>query len=141
MKDGYARLEGVEEVLGNLNREIADIEGDTSAGLWEAGLLIQRASQKRLRDSVVTGNLRASAYTRSASKFRRMNSEDLIPEENVPQPTSRLDKLSIEVGFTAVYALYAHENMEGNRAPKYLEGTLRDNEDNIVEIVRRRAKR
>lgn len=140
MKDGYARLEGMEEVLERLNEEAAEIEGDTSEGLWEAGLQIQRSSQKRLQPSIVTGNLRASAYTRAASDFRRMETEDLDPEQNEPVPRTRLAKLSVEVGHTASYALYAHENVEGNRAPKFLENALRENERDIIEIIRRRAK-
>lgn len=77
-----ARLEGLNEVLTNMNREVGQIKGRTMAGLFEAGLEIQRDSQGRT--PVDTGNLKASAYTRKGRK-------------------------GVEIGYTAAYAAAVHE--------------------------------
>lgn len=109
---------GLEEVLDNLHREVGQIKGRTMAGLMEAGLKIQRSSQKRV--PVDTGNLKASAYTRKA----RDGSE------------------SVEIGYTAAYAVFVHEDMEASHPvgqAKFLESALMDNQSAIVEIIRKRA--
>ena len=111
-------VQGLDEVLKNLNREIKEIEGATLSGLWDAGLQIQRVSQSRT--PVDTGNLKGSAYTRRTS-------DD-----------------GVEIGYTANYAIYVHENMEAahtNGQAKFLESALRDNQRNIIKIIERRAKR
>lgn len=131
-----SRVEGLDTVLANINASIDDIHGGTQDGLWEAGLQIQRASQKALKASVITGNLRASGYTRKQGEFVRLDPDRLDDEKNLGKPTGKVN--GVEVGYTALYALFVHENMEG-RAPKFLESPLRDNEKAIVEIVRRRA--
>jgi hypothetical protein len=131
-------LQGLDDVLKSLDQQVSKIEGATLDGLWEAGLQIQRSSQQRLRPSVVTGNLRASAYTRKSGELQRIDASRLEPDQNNPDPSGEID--GVEVGFTAKYAIFAHENMEGNRAPKFLENAVNENKDAIVEIVRRRAK-
>lgn len=131
-------MEGLNNVLDNLNKEIAGIKGRSVAGLWEAGLKVQASSQKRLKDSVVTGNLRASAYTRAADDFKRIDPQNLEADKNDAVPSDRLVR-RVEIGFTAVYAVFAHENMEG-RAPKFLEDAVTENRGNIIKILQRTAK-
>ena len=121
-----ARVEGVETVLRNINRELNDIKGKTIAGLWEAGLQVER--EAKLKAPVDTGNLKGSGYTRRMSD-------------------------GVEVGFTAKYAAWVHEmvdqKLKGNRRPsggnywevgepKFLEKALR--EVDIVGIVQRKAR-
>jgi hypothetical protein len=123
---------GLDEILSNLNQQIAGIEGATMAGLYEAGLKIEAASNARAPSEY--GNLRGSSYTR----------RDLG------------GSLSVEIGYTAEYAAYVHENLEmklqGEHRPsglgvywgpqgenKFLEKTLRLNEQNIVNIIRHHA--
>jgi hypothetical protein len=130
-------VSGLDSVFSELNKAIGELEEVTQDGLIEAGLQIQASAQKRLRPSVVTGNLRASAYTRSDEGFVRLDSGGLIPEQCNPDPTTAIK--GVEVGFTAIYAVYAHENIEGNRAPKFLEGAVAENKSAILEIIRRRA--
>jgi hypothetical protein len=110
------RLQGLDKVMRNLEVQIKGIKGRSMAGLWEAGLQIQRVAQKRT--PVDTGNLKASAYT------RKYNEE------------------AIEIGFTAAYAVYVHENLEAHHPvgqAKFLESAVTDNQRAIVEIIRRRA--
>lgn len=109
---------GLGEVLENLNDEISQIQGMTMAGLYEAGLKIQASSQQRT--PVKFGNLKGSAYTRK----------------------DRLGKKAVEIGYTANYAIYVHENLEARHTvgqAKFLESALRDNEAKIVDIVQQKA--
>lgn len=134
------KVTGLDEVMGNLNREIGNIKGGTMEGLYAAGLLVQGESQRRV--PVDKGNLKASAYTRR-------------------DPSG---KPEVEVGFTAAYAPFVHENMEmklkgkprprggykssqgrywdpqGKAGPKFLQNAVNDNRGRIVQIIHRRAK-
>lgn len=78
----------LDRVVRDLNREIRKITERTVAGLLAGGLLIQRDAQQHV--PVEYGNLRASAYTRK------------MPE----------NPKAVEIGFTASYALFVHENLE-----------------------------
>lgn len=134
MPRNEVRLEGVEEALINLNREVENIKDRTVAGLLAGGLIIQREAQQNV--PVEYGNLRGSAYTRKA-----------MGNAN-----------AVEVGFTAAYALYVHENLEQtlkgqprpsglgvywgpNGGPKFLERAVRDRTDDVVRAVASYASR
>lgn len=132
------RVEGLDEALENIDKAVADVEKKSQAGFWEAGLKVLASAQKRLKASVVTGNLRASGYVRSKMDQERPMSDRLINEQNEPIPGDDLPAIGVEVGFTAVYALNVHENMEG-RTPKFLENAVTENERAIVEIIKRTA--
>lgn len=126
------QVTGLQEVLDNLNREISGIKNRSLAGLYEAGLKIEAASNERAPSEY--GNLRGSSYTR----------KDLS------------GGMSVEVGYTAAYAAFVHENLEmklkGELRPsglgkywgpkgenKFLEKTVRLNEANIIKIVQHHA--
>lgn len=121
-------LEGMAEVQRNLNSEIAKIEGRTLAGLLAGGLIIQRAAQKNV--PVEFGNLKGSAYTRKA-----------MGNAN-----------AVEVGFTADYAVYVHENtaqkLKGqprpsglgvywgpSGGPKFLERAMNESSRQVLNVV------
>lgn len=124
-------VEGLEDVLANLNREIDGIKGRTVAGLLAAGLLVEGESNRRV--PVEYGNLRGSSYARRAQD----------------------DPRAVEVGYTANYAVFVHENLEQKLAgeprpsglgtywnpggPKFLERALNENRDSILAIIQRRA--
>lgn len=131
------RVEGLNEAITDLNKEIKKIENLAQDGLWEAGLKVMASAQKRLRPSVISGNLRASGYVRSNSQVERPMPEKL-GGNNEAIPSNSLPAIGVELGFTAVYALNVHENMEG-RAPKFLENALTENKDAIIAIVKKRS--
>ena len=125
-------LQGLDEVLKNLNLEINGIKNRSFDGLLEAGLKIEAASNNRAPRDL--GNLVGSSYTRKAQD----------------------GSLSVEVGYTAEYAVYVHENLEmklkgeprasgrgvywGPKGEsKFLEKTIRENESEIVKIIQLRA--
>lgn len=128
-----ARVKGVDKALNGLNKELRKIEGKTIAGLMAGGLIIQGEAQKRV--PVEYGNLRGSAYTRK----------------------SRTNAKKVEVGFSAAYALFIHENMEQklkgearpsglgvywgpNGQPKFLESAMIDKQQEVLEAVAAYAK-
>ena len=81
-------MKGSKKVLANLNKEVNQIRGRTIGGLLAGGLIVQADSQRRT--PVHFGNLRGSAYTRRA--------------QGNPN--------GIEIGYSADYAIYVHENVE-----------------------------
>lgn len=126
-----AAFDGLERVLAALNREVEGIKQRRTAGLMAAGLLVQGRSQKRV--PVEYGKLRASAYT-------KMVTPDIV-----------------EVGYSAKYARYVHENLEQKLKgiprpsglgeywnpgePKYLERPFRESKKDILETIRSYSKR
>lgn len=122
------KIEGIDEVMKNLNREIGNIKGRTTTGLLAAGLKLQRAAQEKV--PVKFGGLKRSAFTRR------------VPEE----------EHLVEIGFSAAYALFIHENMEQvlkgqprtdgpgvywgpNGQPKFLEQPLQEMEPELLKTV------
>jgi hypothetical protein len=127
----------IDEAVELINTEVAKVINLTRAGLWEAALKIMNIAQKRLRPSVITGNLRASGYVRDEAHMERPMPEKLATEKQLDVPDEPLG-IGVELGFTALYAIYVHENMEG-RSPKFLEGVLLENRDKIIQIVKERS--
>ena len=126
-------VRGFDEVMRNLNEQINGIKDRSMAGMLEAGLKIEARSNERAPREY--GNLAASSYARKAQD----------------------GAMAVEIGYTAEYALYVHEDLEmslkGEPRPsglgvywgpngenKFLEKTLRENTDLIVQIIQQRAK-
>lgn len=133
------RIDGLDEAMREINTQIAEFKNISQTAFWEVGLKVQASAQRRLTPSVVTGNLRASAYTRSAKQLERLDDSRIDPLKNEAVPTGGLGPIGVEIGFTANYALWVHENMEG-RSPKYLENAVMQNRDGIVKIIQQRSE-
>ena len=119
-----APLKGLQEVVNNLNKEIAKIEGAGLEGLLEAGMVVRAEAQKKC--PVVTGNLKNSAFvnwsggtmTKVAGAFRDLNKGGGEAEARtreraavIPESHGRIGKGGVvEIGFSAVYAVAVHEN-------------------------------
>lgn len=82
-----AKSSGIDEVVANLNKEIALIEGRSRKGLFKAALFLFGKSQEEV--PVMDGNLRASGYVASDVKTKGD---------------------SVYIGYHAVYAAKVHEN-------------------------------
>ena len=89
-------LKGMEEVLANLNRQIAKQIKATETGLKAAAMVVNRDAVKLA--PIDTGNLRASAY------IRRVEIEGFV---------------GFEVGFGASYAVFVHENPRAGKTKGY----------------------
>ena len=114
--------------LDDLNRQLRKLAKDSpravERGAFAGGLKIQGYAQKNV--PVEYGNLQASGYT-----------------QKIP--------LGSEVGFSAEYEIYVHENMEQKLkgeprpsglgtywnpgGPKFLERAVNENGDEIVDII------
>jgi hypothetical protein len=113
-------LKGGDEVLRNLNREIAKLRGRTRFGVYKAALLVRRESQRLT--PVDQGNLISSAGTES------VGSEE--------QPAS-------VIYYTASYAPFVHEDLEArhtNGTAKFLEKALLENEGRVLRIIAKEAE-
>jgi hypothetical protein len=136
------QIKGLATALNKVNAALADVQGKTTAGLLEAGLLVQGRAQKKV--PVEYGVLRASAFTRKALKANKATG--VAGEVG-----------TVIVGFGAAYALYVHENLEQklkgeprksgkgvywgpDGEPKFLENALRRSNGDILKIVQKRAK-
>lgn len=127
----------MEQALREIDEAIADVEHKSQAAFWEVGLKILNKAMHNLRDSVVTGNLRSSGYARPPiGQAVRPDPSKLKSDQNESIPGDKIGDLGVEVGFTAVYALNVHENLEGARTPKYLERPVVENVDNIIKIIK-----
>jgi Zn-dependent metalloprotease len=102
-----------------MNKEIAAIENRSVGGLREAALLVKADAMKQT--PLKTGNLRGSAYTQNAG--------------TKSEP-------SVEIGYTAAYAVYVHEIAE-NKHPignwKFLQYALQNSVARTLEIIRQAA--
>jgi len=79
------KIEGMDDLNRALRELAPEVTKEARAGIFAGALIIQAESQKNT--PVEYGNLRGSAYT-----------------NKLPQ--------GAEVGYSAAYAIYVHENME-----------------------------
>lgn len=134
------KLEGLNEALDEIDAEVSKVKKKSQAGFVEVGLKVLRQSMRNLKASVVTGNLRASGYTRVPDgTVTRPDPEKLNAGQNESIPRDRIGDLGVEVGHSAVYALNVHENLQGSRTPKFLENVVTSNKREIVEIIKKRS--
>lgn len=127
------KVTGIEQTMANINKAIANITDHTVGGLLAGGLIIQRAAQEGV--PVEYGHLKSTAYTRKA----------------IDNPKA------VEIGFSASYAVYVHENMQqklkgqarpsglgvywGPKGrPKFLELAAKEKKSEVVEAIVRHAK-
>lgn len=117
-------IENLDRLFGKLDKLVENIEGRSAAGAFAAGLMVQAEAQRRT--PVDTGNLRGSAFTRR------------VPEDLTPDGWA-----TVEVGFSADYAVFVHEDMEARHAvgqAKFLESAVYDLRERIVEVIKQHAR-
>jgi hypothetical protein len=106
----------VDNVLKNLNETIREIEDKSVIGIKRALMFIEKQAVKRT--PVDTGNLRNSFYKKTLKLLG--------------------GKPAGEIGNTAEYAIYVHENLESHHRvgeAKFLENAIIENSDRIVKII------
>jgi len=128
---------GLSLVLANLNKANKGLAAGLNRGLKTAGLKLQRESQRIV--PVDYGNLKASAYTRA---------------------TGEGFGTSVQVGYTAAYAIFVHENTEmrwkglprlaphkgrywdpqGRGQSKFLETPMRTLGPQLLQIIKTQMK-
>jgi len=157
MTTSAIRVEGLDDVLEDLNKDIAGIKTRTRKGMITAGLLIQRKAQ--LNVPVDFGNLRASAFTiwsQGGSVAAQFEGEDsasmsmeharVVKNQVLGIKGNALFDLAVIVGFSAAYALYVHEDMTDGqtargtlRKPKFLEKAFVANKEAILFAIQNEA--
>ncbi len=115
--------QGLKDIEEKINKKIQEIKEASIRGLIEAGLFIKAEAQKKC--PVVTGNLRASAfvnwtggtYTEVGKKFSNVEGRALDRERDRARVVAeshaqmlKKDNISIDIGFSAEYAVPVHEN-------------------------------
>lgn len=132
MAKGGAKLEGLDRVMRNLNQEILAIKGRTVGGMLKGARVVLREAQRRV--PVEYGDLKNSGYASVST-----------------------DGESVDIGFTAPYAVAIHENMEQklkgkprpsgigkywgpSGEPKYLQNAVTAKKSEVLRIVAEDAK-
>ena len=108
-------IQGAEEVIARLNREIRDMKNRTELGMLK-GAQVARGEAMRLTP-VDTGNLKGSYEVSS--------------DQNLSGPRAA-------VANHADYAPYVHENLEAmhkNGTAKFLEKAILNNTDEILKAI------
>jgi hypothetical protein len=124
------RVTGVDEVVRNLNKQIAGIKVRSKGGMYKSVLLVKGKAIKLT--PVRTGNLRQSAYS---DVFLRKMGNEIVGE----------------IGYQAAYAPFVHEmtvSRSGNpirwtkpgTGPKFLERPLKSSTKQIIQILERDAR-
>lgn len=142
-------LTGIDQVLRNLNREIAGIKKRSKTGLIRGGLLVKRRAQQDT--PVEFANLNNSAYVAwkggpvEQANFRGPQA-DILSQDHAPavlEEQGQLRDLQVAVGYTAFYGVYVHERMELKHTvgkAKFLEDALKRSEKDILRMVAEEAK-
>lgn len=158
---------GVEKSVKALNKELRRIPFMTKKGLIKGGLYIQRRSQQRcpvdtanMKASAFTvwgegtGSNPSPTFKKEGkkrkgvSKRTKVNTTQLnqlkrdhaaiTSEENAKLPGKHQSNPVVEVGFTAAYSIYVHENTKAKHTvgqAKFLERTLDEDQDDVFRIV------
>jgi len=111
---------GQDKIIRNLNKQIVAMSERNRAGMSEAALIVKRESM--IRTPVKTGNLKGSTYTAVVSNMRT--------------------GVSGEIGYTAAYAVYVHENLDAHHnvgQARFLAMALVAKERAVLEALRRHA--
>jgi len=124
--EGGAKIEGFDNVVSNLNKQIAKIKGVTMAGLIKSAIVIRRDMDiTPPLIPVDVGNLRGSWTVVT------------MYDQHGP---------AVLIGFTANYAVFVHENMMAvnwNRpgsGPKFFEASIKRNSKKVLKIIQENVK-
>jgi len=147
------RVEGLEEVLGTLKNQVRLIPFRTLTGMIAGGLTIQRRAQNLVPRDL--GNLRASAFTTwskgakntapsfsndhgDASKLNKEHTQ-AVAESKASLSTNEILHPEVEVGFSAFYALFVHEDMEAKhlngKQAKFLQQAVSQGMPDVIKAI------
>lgn len=159
MAESGAKLEGLNKVLSNLNKEIKKIKGRSLKGLIRAQIIVRRDME--FTSPMIpwdTGNLTHSYFT--------VTSKGGIPEGKSPSfKGEKADQMSADhstilkeygaavegtepalvMGFSAYYATFVHENygahfQKDGAGAGFLKAALNNNKQKILETIAHEAR-
>lgn len=140
-------VKGFDQVMKNLNEQINGIKDRSMAGLLEAGLKIEARSNQRV--PIDSSNLVGSSYTRknqdgslgvevgyTAEYAAWVHEMITMRLKGQPREDFGTTRAGVSFGGGTGKGTYWSPNGEA----KFLEKTIRENEDLIVQIVMQHAK-
>ncbi len=152
-----AELEGLSNVLRNLNAVIKQKELNIKAGLMEAALVIKADSVRET--PIDLGNLRGSAFVivteqqpdNPSPSFSGADSGDMASNHSKAMIEGQgivkgnVHDFSAIVGYSANYAFWVHEMPAtynfNSGSNKYLEKAVLKNEKRVFDILAKWAKK
>ncbi len=158
-----SNIQGVDELMENLNKEIEQIKGRSMKGLIKAAIIIRRSMDHTPPlIPLLTGNLRASWFVVSAKGLKseiptftgdkadevQNDFNDAVNEAKAEVSAIGKHGLFIVIGFGANYSAAVHE-MYGkgdvnwsrpNSGPKFFESAVKRNKDKILKTIADNAK-
>lgn len=138
---GVAKVQGLDTIIANLNKEIKSIEGDIQKGLTLGMMLVKGDSMSGT--PVDTGNLRGSHYLVSGNGSVSDEGKKFITVDKKGKPNKSGEKVAsehpghvskaksnalskrkpfCEIGCTAFYAEAVHEDMEASHVKEHKTG-------------------
>jgi hypothetical protein len=163
---GNTGIKGFDEVIANLNAEIAAIKDRTMKGVIKAAATIRRDMDKTPpKIPVDTGNLRASWFVVTAKGLQ--TDKPAFKSLDTPKKTALLNATYdatvaeaqgiansatkyapfLVMGFGANYAMPVHEmigeinwSRNGEAGPKFFESAIKRNSTKVLQIIAEDAK-
>lgn len=148
-----SKVKGLGKVIDSFNKKVRKLEEVTLAGLVEAALFFKRESIPITPYD--TGNLRQSGFViwqgggDSTARFKGKNAAEMKKDhKEVLAQRRRLlkerkNQIRVDIGYTANYAMYVHENPDAAHAAgtqwKFLQTVIDQQGDKALEYIKRRA--
>jgi len=153
------RVRGLDRVLRNMDKRVAKIVGAKARGIKKAGFLILRESNlivpRDLSNLAASGYVISSSSKRSDGNFKnkeggsdvatRMKGDhnSTISSRQATLPRGVI-KPTVEVGYTAFYALYVHEDPNAKhkkgKEHKFLQKAVSRNKGRILDVIAKEVK-
>ncbi len=147
------RTTGLNDAVTKLNKATREVMVGTKKGFIVGGFLLQREAQ--IRTPVDLRNLEASAFLiwddgmNATAQFKGDDSGRLSSDHTsvIQSEQSMISKdvftPEIELGFTAYYAIYVHEDKDakhpGKGDSKFLEEAVEANQTQFLDAVAKEA--
>lgn len=153
-------MEGLNEVLSNLNKEAEKIKTRSMAGLIKGAIVIMNDTDNTSPIVPVDlGNLRASRFIVTARQDQKEKGAGVFKGERAGDLASNHSKVKSDAkteaqgymkpivifGFSANYAPYVHELVDRNyqrpgSGAKFLEESIKRNTKEVLEIIKNETK-
>lgn len=159
-----ASLKGLNDVVGNLNKAIKQIEGVTLKGLLRGAIVVRRAMDKTSPlIPVDTGNMRNSFFIVTyAGDISQGASPNFVNRPGMEQLAAKMTadhsailatekgaisgrKVTITLGFSAYYTAYVHEMVGANfqrpgAGAKFFQAAFNSTGPEVLALIKKEAQ-
>ena len=159
MAESGAKLEGLNKVLKNLNKEIKKIKGRSLKGLIRAQIIVRRDMEfTPPMIPIDTSNLTHSYFTITSKGNIEEGKSPAFKGERAAQMASdhsaaltkfkaviAVPEPALILGFSAFYAAFVHENygahfQKDGAGAGFLKAALNNNKHNILKMIAHEAR-